>query len=168
MTTEEKRIPDVDKTIDNGTLTITVRGFAPIVVRPDDYPTELVNHAALHGFAQKYGDAAALSKGATLAEKHASILLVVGHHRETGEWNRKGGASGDGTSGDGLLVAAIAEFDGCTRDEARALVGAMDKKTQAAMRSSDALRPIIERIKTERAKPAPKVDVAAILARMKG
>lgn len=154
---------DITKVIDNGILTITVSGFSPFVVDPENLPRELVNHAALHGFGQKYGDAASLSKGATLAEKHAAIMAVVNHHAETGEWNRKGG--GDGTTGDGLLVSAIMEFESIDRDAARLLVSRMDKKLQAKMRAAPQLKAIIDRIKTER---APKVDTsfdaAAILA----
>lgn len=154
---------DVSKNIDNGLLTITVTGFAPFIIDPDNLPRELVNHAALHGFAQKYGDAAALSKGATLAEKYAAIKTVIDHHAETGEWNRKG--SGDGTTGDGLLVAAIMEFQACDRDTARGLVAKMDKKLQAQMRATPELKTIIDRIKTERAPKTPAgFDLTATLA----
>ncbi len=153
---------DVSKVIDNGVLTLTVAGFPSFVIDPANMPTELVNHAALHGFAQKYGDAAALSKGATLAEKYAAIKTVIDHHATTGEWNRKG--DGAGSTGDGLLVSAIMEFQGISRDEARTLVGMMDKKVQAAMRAAPDLKKIIDRIKTEKAPKTSTVDVGAVLA----
>lgn len=130
-----------------------IEGCPDLVVRPDDMAEHLNTHAALHGYNQKIGDAAALSKGATDAEKWAAMSAVYQHLLTGGEWNRKGG--GDGTSGDGLLVGAIMEFQGITRDEARGLVAQMDKKLQAAMRASDELRPIIERLKTARAPKAP-------------
>lgn len=153
--------------VDNGQLTITVHGFAPIVIDPADYPAELVNYAALHGFKQKYVDGAALGKGATLTEKHAAIMAIVEHHQTTGEWNRVGG--GDGTSGDGLLVRALMEAAGLGRDEARTAVGQMDKATQAAMRKDAEIAPIIARIKLE--KPLPKasatVDTGSLLAKLR-
>ena len=164
----------LSKTIENGVLTIIVEGFAPIMIDPADYPSELVDHAALHGFAHKYGDAGALSAGATNAEKHAAIMLVVQHHQDTGEWNRKGGGDGSGT-GDGLLVAALVEWtngpecpDGqpaLDRASARAVVGAMPKPTQRAMRGAEPLASIIARIKTARAPKTPMgFDAASVLA----
>lgn len=160
------RTPDVSTNIRIGQLFITVAGYPEIKIDPTDYPQALVEYAALHGFKQRYVDAAALGEGSTLAEKHAAIMVVVNHHRDSGEWSRQG--QGDGTPGDGLLVRAIAEFDGCGMAEARELVAKMDKKTQAAMRASDALRPIIER--WLKVAPAPKVsavDVSALLSALR-
>lgn len=154
----------VQTSVDNGCLTITVAGFAPIVIDPSECPRALLEHAALHGFKQKYVDAAALGAEATPREKYGAITALVLHHQETGEWNRNG--AGDGTSGDGLLIRALMEAAGIDRDTARTAVSGMDKKVQAAMRASDELRPIIARIRAER--PAPKasasVDVAGLLA----
>lgn len=148
--------------IDNGRLTITVAGFAPIVVDPTDYPTELVEYAALHGFKQRYVDAAALGAGSTPAEKHAEIERLVTYHRATGEWKRTG--DGDGSAGgDGLLVRAIMEYHEMERDAARTAVGTLDKKTQAQLRASAELKPIIDRLRVAKA-PKASVDVSAILA----
>lgn len=156
---------DVSKVIDNGILTITVAGFAPFVIDPNNLPLELVQQAALHGFAQKYGDAAALSKGSTLREKWEAIKTVVDHHIDTGEWNRKG--SGDGSTGDGLLVAAIMEFQACDRETARGLVGQMDKKLQAQMRATPELKSIIDKIKLAKAPKMPAgFDAKTLLAGM--
>lgn len=156
---------DVSKVIDNGVLTITVAGFAPFVIDPDNMPRDLVNHAALHGFAQKYGDAAALSKGSSLREKYEAIKTVVDHHADTGEWNRKG--SGDGSTGDGLLVAAIMEFQTCDRETARGLVGQMDKKLQAQMRATPELKAIIDKIKLAKTPKAPAgFDASTVLAQL--
>jgi hypothetical protein len=157
----------VQTSVDNGLLTITVQGFAPMIVDPTTLPTELVQQAALHGFKQKYVDKAALGAGATPAEKHAAIQAMVTHHAETGDWNMTG--QGDGTSGDGLLVRALMEVLDVDRDTARGMVSGMDKPTQAAMRKDGSIAPIIARMKAER--PAPKasatVDTGAILAALR-
>jgi len=154
---------DVSKVIDNGILTITVTGFPPLIIDPKEEPTELVDMAALAGFSHKYGDAMALSAGATLKEKYEAMMVVRNHHVATGEWNRKG--AGDGATGDGLLVAAIMEFQSLDRETARGLIGKMDKKLQAQMRATPQLKAIIDRIKTERAPKAPVgFDAATILA----
>lgn len=165
-TTETPRAPDVATEIDNGRLTVTVQGFAPFIIDLSDYPVALAEYAALHGFKQKYVDAAALGRGATLAEKHAAIEQVITHHRTTGEWNRAPG-KGEGVGSDGLLVRAIAEACALPMDVARAEVGKMDKKTQANLRLNDpTLRPIIERLRTERAAKGPKVDTTATLQKL--
>lgn len=161
------RTSDVSTKVDNGVLTITVDGFEPIVIDPTALPRELVEQAALHGFKQKYVDAAALGASSTLTEKFNAISALVLHHQRTGEWNRVGG-SGDGTSGDGLLVRAIMEACDLTRDQARESVAAMDKKTQHAMRNSPELKPIIDRLRTERApKVDTSVDTANLLSRLR-
>lgn len=166
MTTTTPRTPDVSTDIDNGQLKITVNGFAPIIVDPADYPSSLVDYAALHGFKQRYVDAAALGAGSTCDEKHAAIMALVTHHRETGEWLRTPG-KGDGVGSDGLLVRAIAEACALPMDVARAEVGKMDKKTQAQLRLNDpTLRPIIERLRVERAAKGPKVDTTATLQKL--
>lgn len=151
----------VQSDIDNGRLTITVKGFDPIVVDPADYPTELVNYAALHGFKQRYVDAAALGAGASPAEKYAEIERLVVYHRATGEWKRTG--DGDAAGGDGLLVRAIMEYHGMDREWARQAVGTLDKKVQAQLRASAELKPIIDRLRVAKA-PKASVDVSAILA----
>jgi hypothetical protein len=107
-------------------------------------------------------DAAALGAGASPQAKHEEIVRLVDHHRATGEWRRT--ADGTGTGGDGLLVRAIMEFNGMDRDSARAAVGRLDKKLQAAMRASPELSPIIERLRVEKAPRGAKVDVAGVLA----
>lgn len=148
----------VVSTIDNGLLTITVQGFDPIRIDPTDYPNELVEYAALHGFKQRYVDAAALGAGSTPEEKHAAIMALVTHHRESGEWARVG-AAGSGAGGDGLLVRAVMEIFGLDRDTARTQVGAMDKKTQHALRASPELAPTIARLRVEK-KPRVTADGA--------
>lgn len=150
-----------------GILTITVSGFPTIKIDPADYAETTRLHAMAHGFKQKYVDAAALGKDATLAEKHEAIMAIVDHHRDGGAWNRTGG--GDGSGGDGLLVKAVMEFAGIDRDTARAQVKGWDKKTQAAMRANPEIAPIIARIKAaEDKKAAASIDTGAQLAILRG
>lgn len=160
--------PVVSTAIDNGILTITVTGFAPIVIDPSDYPDSIREYAALHGFKQKYVDAAALGAEATPKEKYEAIRALVNHHAETGDWNRTG--TGDGSGGDGLLVQALMEYHDMDRDAARAAVGTVSKAEQAALRASPELSPIIARIKIARAdkaaKKAPTVDTSSLLAKL--
>lgn len=169
MTTQSnstKPTPTVSTAVDAdaGTLVITVIGHPAITVRLDDLDEDLARQAALHGLKQKYVDKAALGAQATPAERYAAIRRMVDHHAEGGDWNMVA-TGGDGASGDGLLVRAIAEATGIDRDAAREAVGKMDKKTQAAMRASAELEPIIRRLREEKpAKVAKGVDVGGVLA----
>lgn len=152
----------VSTDIDNGRLFITVEGTT-LTVDPADYPQAFIDYAALHGMKQAIVDAAALGADSTPAMKLAAIKAKLARWADSGEWAAR--KAGDGTTGDGLLVRAVMEFQGVDRETAQGLVGQMDKKLQAAMRASPQLAPIIERIKTERvSRKAPAVDVAAILA----
>lgn len=152
----------VQTVIENGVLTITVQGFDPIAVRAEDYPNDFVEYGFLHGMKQRYVDAAALGAGSTPAEKHAAIMALVNHNRDTGEWSRVG-AAGSGAGGDGLLVRAVMEVFGLDRDTARTQVGAMDKKTQAGLRASPELAPVIARLRVAKA-PRVTVDTRAAVA----
>lgn len=159
--------PSIATTVTNGVLAITVAGFPTIRIDPDTLGASLVAEAALHGFKQKYVDKAALGAGATQQEKYEAIWRLVDHHAGGGDWNMV--ATGDGTSGDGLLVRALMEVAELDRDAARVAVGAMDKPTQHAMRQSPEIAPIIARMRAE--KPAPRavagVDTAGLLAALK-
>jgi hypothetical protein len=153
----------ITTSIANGLLTIKVQGYPPIIIDPAELSADLVAQAALHGFKQKYCDKAALGADATLAEKYASIRRMVEWHADGCEWNMV--AAGDGSSGDSLLARALQDACNLDRDAAREAVAKMDKKTQAAMRASPELAPIISRLKAERATPkVGSVDAAGILA----
>jgi len=147
--------------IDNGILTVEC-GAVAVVIDPSQLPRALVEYAALHGFKQAIVDAAALGKGATIAEKGDAIQAKMTRWVESGEWASRG--AGDGTSGDGLLVRAIMEVCGLDRDAARTQVGEWDKKTQAAMRADPSIAPVIARLRVEKVAKAPAVDTASILA----
>jgi hypothetical protein len=156
--------------IEGNILTIECNG-GKIVVNPAEFARNIVDAAVLHGFKQKIIDAAALSRDeetgrpATPAQKLAAMEDVVAQLRE-GDWNRR--ATGDGTSGSGLLVVALMRLTGKDRDAVEATVAGWSKEQQAAMRASAQVAPVIATIKAERAakagqKAAP-VDVSGLLA----
>lgn len=156
----------VNTTIDNGTLTITVTGHPAIVIDPTTYPPALNDYAALHGYKQRYTDAAALGAGATDAEKYEAIMALVTHHRATGEWSRVGTGTGAGT--DGLLVRALMECTGADRETVRAQVATLDRKAQNALRASPEIAPIIARLRTAKAPSGDAAQAAsAFLAGLK-
>jgi hypothetical protein len=163
------------KSVDTGRglVMFEIDGHEAIAVRLADLSADIVTRAALHGLSQKIGDAGALSAGASDAERYEAVRELADHIREAqsyDDWNRK--ASGDGSSGDGLLVRALVEL-GADRDAARAKVAAMDKKTQAAVRGMPEVSAVIARLKAPKnpaiganalagllGRPVPETDAA--------
>lgn len=143
-----------------------------IILNPADFAAPVREGALLNGFKQAAGDAAALGKGATPQEKSAAIRAKIDRWHESGEWKSGGG----GEVSDGLLIRALmdpeaAKFYGgevMTREEAQTVVRGLSKSEQAQYRASPELAPIIDRLRAERVKDAPKVDVGAALARLRG
>ena len=161
----------IQKTLDTKTRTVTfvVDGVGTLVVDADRLTADLFTYAALHGLAQKVGDAAAIERdketgrSATPQEKFDAMKAVVDHLYAGGDWNRR--AEGDGSGNMGLLVAALIEVTWQPKAELEATVAGWDAKTQAAMRADPAVAPVIARIKAERAaKKGPAVDTKALMA----
>lgn len=163
------RDSEVSKTItEDGVLVITVRGFGPVRIDPANCTDECRQSAMLHGFTQKYVDATALGKDASLEEKYNAMMVLVDHHRDGGDWNRTRG-DGTGTSGTNLLIPALMEYAGIDRATAVATVAQLNKSAQYAYRNSPELLPIVERLKAEqnRTPAAAAIDVSAKLAALK-
>ena len=159
---------DVIGTIENGVLTMVVRGFPPAVIDPAEYSEDCRINALLRGYKDKYANATALGKNATLQEQYDAMMVLVEHHRDGGDWNRTRG-DGTGTSGTNLLVPALMEYAGIDRATAVATVAQLDKSAQYAYRNSPELSPIVERLKAaqNRTPAATAIDVSANLAALK-
>lgn len=135
-------------------------------VHPDN-----IAYAALHGFKQRCGDAAALSrnpetgKPATPAEKFEAVQRLVEHYNSGApEWALR--ASGEGrTSGElAMLTRAVAEYKG-TEDFAK-VRDWLKSKTDAerkALAVSAAIKPIMDRMREEAAAPVDAEDMLAEL-----
>jgi hypothetical protein len=107
------------------------------------------NYAALHGFKQRIGDAAALGQGSSLDEKFSAMAEIV-DHLESGsdEWRLKAQA------GDTLLVRALlveAENLGKTIDSEvlRAKVKALSAGQQSALLGSERLSGIVAKLRAD-------------------
>lgn len=160
----------ISTTVANGKLVIACNGQT-LVIDPLSYSNEIREAAMIHGFKQKVCDAAALSrdegtgKPATPADKLAAMREVEVQLAQ-GDWNRR--ATGDGTAGMGLLVAALVRLSGKPRVEVEATVEGWTKEEQAAMRATSAVAPIIAAIKAERGAKGTPVDVSGLLAAFAG
>lgn len=159
---------------EDGAIVFSVRGAGPngqspaeLVLDPKALSEKNRERAMIHGLVQKVSDRAALSRNttngasATPQEKLAAMkglvdFLMTG----TTEWApaREGGGRGP-TGLDPILVAAVAEHTGRTREEVLDLVAkGAEKKgvTKAvflgALGGATAIKPIVERMREEQKK----------------
>ena len=132
------------KTVDveAGTVTLTVRGQEPIRVALGELSPEMRDRAALHGLAQKLGDAIAGARGRgwTAAECADTIRALADRIRD-GAWNDRG------ATGSGLVAEAIARLTGRDLADVRARLADMGEE--------------------ERRRIAKRADVAAEVARIR-
>lgn len=159
---------DVMGKIENGTLTMIVKGFPPVVIDPAEHSEDCRLNALLRGYKDKYANATALGAGATLQEQYDAMTALIDHHRNGGDWNRTRG-DGTGTSGTNLLIPALMEYTGIDRATAVATVAGLDKSAQYAYRNSPELLPIVERLKAaqNRTPAGVVIDVSANLTALK-
>lgn len=129
-------------------------------MRKFECPQELIAKAAAHGLSQKIGDAFA---GVDSVDDCILAFDEMAERLGKGEWNAEREV-GAGVSGASVLARAIAEVSGKALDEVKAKLKTLSAKQKLALRSSPALKPVIDRIEGEKAKKGEAVDTDAILA----
>lgn len=111
----------------------------------DNYSQEMVEKLAIHGLSQKVGDSASgFSKD---RDFHAAFGAMQGveDNLRIGVWASKGGA---GTSD---LVAALADLQGASLEDAQAAVDRMTEEQLASVRKHPAVKKAIADIQAARA-----------------
>lgn len=150
-------------TIDTDAGTVFVRlDFANGEIRNCTIPASLILRAAAHGAEQKLGDATAGE--ADIADAILSVEEVIAR-LEAGDWNQpRAAGSNTGTS---ILIQALVEVSGKDVAEIKAF---LENKTQAdklALRRTDQLRPVVERLEAEKASRSKNaVDTSALLGEL--
>lgn len=150
-------------TIDTDAGTVSVRlDFVNGEIRNCTIPTSLILRAAAHGAEQKLGDATAGE--ADIADAILSVEEVIAR-LEAGDWNQpRAAGSNTGTS---ILIQALVEVSGKDVAEIKAF---LENKTQAdklALRRTDQLRPVVERLEAEKASRSKNaVDTGALLGEL--
>lgn len=157
-------------------LVFNVRGAAPdggnksITLDLSAVHEANIAYAALHGFKQRIGDMAALSrnpdtgKPATPAEKFEALARGVEHYMSgSADWNLRA-AAGERTSGElGLLSRAVAEATGKDVITARDWLKTKSRAEQVSIALSDRIKPIMDRMRSEVAAPVDAEDLLAEL-----
>lgn len=125
-----------------GTLTVTVAGHEPLVLRVADLSPEVAAYAALHGLKQRIVDAAALERDemgrpASPADKWAAMSKLVSHYASgSREWGLRtaGNGSGAGAEG-GLILRAVAAIQGVELRGMRERLEALAEKRETTTRA---------------------------------
>ena len=165
-----KSAPIVASEIVGNQLTITVRGFAPMVVDTTTLTQEILGYAALHGLKQKLVDAAAISRNsdtgasATIADKHDAVREVFDRIVSGGTWNKTREGGNGGVSGLSQLARAMMELTGKTRQEIDVYLGAKSDDEKRALKNNERVAAII----AKQAASASKVDSDALLGELMG
>lgn len=121
------------KAIDTTAQTVTFTfegGLAPVVLALRDVSPANATYAMLHGFAQRLGDAAAISKSAengfTVTEemrRREVEAMAQFYASGTVEWNMKGAAKAPKQH---PSIVALAAKWGCTYEEAEQRIASLD------------------------------------------
>jgi hypothetical protein len=127
---------------------------------------DIVAELVCHGLAQKIGDGAAKSQGATVEDKFQSCAAIA-ERLLAGDWAAKREGAGEGVTG-GLLANALAEITGKPIEEVRAFLKDLKKEERDALARDTAVKPVFDRLRAEReakrAEKAPSVDTKHLLA----
>lgn len=117
---------------------------------------------AAHGLEQKLGDETAGT------EKVGDMYLdveVLGERLYAGEWSKER-AAGGGMGGTSILIRALVESSGKPVEAIKAFLKTKDKAAKDAMRASDRLRPIVQRLEAEDAAKVAHVDTATLFGEL--
>lgn len=157
----KRKIVKSSMQLESGALAIRV-DFRNGETRTFTLNPELINKFATHGAEQKYGDEVAG------VEDVEDMVLAMDdlHDRLTkGEWATKREASG--IAGTSVLVRALVEFSGKSVDEIKTFLQPLSQSDKVALRNDPDLKPIVERIESEKASKGSKVDTKSILASLR-
>ena len=124
-------------------------------------PDELVLKFAAHGAEQKLGD-----EMAGLEDIDDSILAVDNliERLNKGEWNVKREANG--MAGTSVLVRALVEHTGKSLDQIKAFLANKSQAEKVALRNNPKIKPIVDRIESEKAAKKTSVDTDALLGEL--
>ena len=124
-------------------------------------PASMLAKFAAHGAEQKLGD-----EIAGLDDTDDCVLAVdeLIDRLYNGEWGVKREANG--MAGTSILARALCELTGKTRDQIKAFLAGKTQGEKVALRNSGKVKPIVERLESEKVSKASKVDTDALLGEL--
>lgn len=124
-------------------------------------PDELLAKFAAHGAEQKLGDEIA---GLDDTEDCVMAIDELIDRLYNGEWGIKREANG--MAGTSVLARALVELTGKTREQIKDFLTGKTQAEKVALRNSAKVKPIVERIESEKAQKGSKVDTDALLGEL--
>lgn len=124
-------------------------------------PANLMAQFAAHGALQKLGD-----EIAGLKDMDDAVLAVdelIGR-LEKGEWSVK--RTGDGLAGTSILARALVEHTGKTMAEIKEFLSGKSQSEKIALRNNAKIKPIVERLESEKASKGANIDTDAMLSEL--
>ena len=124
-------------------------------------PDNLLNKFAAHGAEQKLGD-----EIAGLAEIDDCVLAIdeLIDRLYNGDWSVKRESSG--MAGTSVLVRALVEHTGKTVEQIKAFLAGKSQAEKVALRNNPKIKPIVDRIESEKAAKKTSVDTDALLGEL--
>lgn len=124
-------------------------------------PTQMLGKFAGHGAEQKLGD-----ETAGLEDVEDCVLAVDSliDRLYNGEWGQAREANG--MAGTSVLARALCELTGKTREQIKDFLSSKSQAEKVALRNSGKVKPIVERIESEKASKGSKVDTEALLGEL--
>lgn len=122
-------------------------------------PTDLLAKAACHGLEQKFGDEIA---GLDDIDDAQLAIEQLAERLSAGTWSmkREGGAGLAGTS---ILARALVEKTGKSVEDIKAWLKGKTQAEKVALRNNPTIKPIIERLESERVAKSSNVNTEALL-----
>ena len=150
--------------IDRSAETVAVRmDFRNGTTRTYPIRQDMILDFAGHGAEQKYGDELAGEEG----DIEDYVLVTDRLHEQLydqGNWSKQ--RVGDSMAGTSVLLKALLEFSGGKRtvDQLRAFLKGKSQKEKLALRAHKDIKPIVDRLETEKLSGSDSVDTDSMLA----
>lgn len=161
-----KTIPTITAEVNDTTLTITFSNGESLSVDATALSADIQTAACLHGLKQKLVDAAAIprdvetGRSASVEDKISAVREVFTRITSPeGTWNkvREGGTTT--ATGGALLVRALMELTGQSKEKIEMYLSTKTKEEKAALRVSPKVAPIITRLQAAKS----TIDTDALL-----
>lgn len=130
------------------------RDGASITLDLSKVPVEIGAHLVAHGASQKCGDECADLD--SVADMFAAVEAMI-ERLTSGNWS----AERQGFAGQSILIEALIEVTGQTREQVREVLKTLTAKERAALKTDKLIKPVYDRIETERAKDVNTGDLLA-------
>lgn len=124
-------------------------------------PPAMLGKFAAHGAEQKLGD-----ETAGLEDVEDCVMAVdeLIDRLYGGEWGQRREANG--MAGTSVLARALCELTGKTRDQIKTFLSGKTQAEKVALRNSAKVKPIIDRLESEKVSKGNKVDTDALLGEL--